>query len=624
MLEKINSPEDIKKLSVDELGDLASEIRQRIINVLSVNGGHLASNLGVVELSLALHYVFNSPLDKLIFDVSHQTYTHKLLTGRNSQFEKIRKYKGLCGFSDPNESTYDHFYAGHAGTALSLALGAAKNRDMFNRDEYVVPVIGDATLTCGMVLEALNNLPHDLKRFIVVLNDNAMSISNNVGAITHILGKIIGSPLINKLRAENGEKSYLPHMNRGRQVNETQTGPVDSPAAFFEQYGLHYVGPIDGHDIKKLVQKLSSLKKEPKPCLIHVVTSKGKGMPAALSNPITHHGAKPFNPDSGKFLPNPTAKPTFPKVFGHHILKMATEDPQVMAVTPAMSHGSCLDSFKEAFPDRCIDVGIAESHSVTYCGGIAKEGGLKVVASIYATFLQRAFDNLFHDVCLQSSPVVFAIDRAGLSPADGSTHHGIYDISFLKSMPNMVVCQPRNGRVLKELMNSAFSWNLPTAIRYPNMITEEEDALLEERELGKGDVLIEGQGLLILGLGHMNSEALKVHQMLQEKGIESTVFDPVFVKPLDEKKLHELLKTHSMVLTLEEHSLQGGLGNSVNQFLMQNNLGNIQVLNKGIPDLYLQQGSRSDLLKEVRLQPLQIVEDVIEAFSLKPAELAPL
>ncbi len=610
---------------MEELESLAHEIRQRIIKVLSVNGGHLSSNLGIVELTLALHYVFNAPIDKFIFDVSHQTYAHKLLTGRNSLFEKIRQYKGLCGFSDPQESNYDHFYAGHAGTALSLALGCAKERDLNQRDEYIVPIIGDATLTCGMVLEALNNLPHDLKRFIVVLNDNAMSISNNVGAITHILGRIIGSPLINKLRAENGDKNYLAHVDRGLQVKGLPgVGAMESPSAFFEQYGLHYIGPIDGHDIKKLIAKLTTLKKAPGPCLIHVLTTKGKGMPAAMSNPTTHHGAKPFNPDSGKFLPNPTSKPTFPKVFGKHILKMAQSDPTIIAVTPAMSHGSCLDRFKEEFPDRCIDVGIAEAHSVTYCGGMAKNGELKVVSSIYATFLQRAFDNLFHDVCLQQSPVVFAIDRAGLSPADGSTHHGVYDISFLKAMPNMVICQPRNGQVLKELLDVAFDWKQPTAIRYPNMITEEDSAIPTVRSLGKGEVLKEGRGLLIIALGHMNQEALMVHEMLLERGIESTVFDPIFIKPLDEESLHRLIETHSMIVTLEEHSLQGGLSSSINQFIIQNYIRDVQVLNKGIPDVYLQQGSRKELLKEVRLLPDQIVQDIVESFALQTSQLATL
>lgn len=625
MLSEIQCPQDIQKLTVTELEALAQEIRQRIINVLSVNGGHLASNLGVVELTLALHYVFNAPIDKFIFDVSHQTYAHKIITGRNKQFEKIRKYQGLCGFSDPKESIYDHFYAGHAGTALSLALGVAKNRDLLKRDEYVVPIIGDATLTCGMVLEALNNLPHDLKRFIVILNDNAMSISNNVGAITNILGRIINSPLINKLKSENEGKGYLPHLDRCGQtpINKALTG-ASSPSVFFEQYGFNYIGPIDGHDIKKLVQKLTALKNEPGPCLLHVLTIKGKGMPEAMSNPITHHGAKPFNPDSGKFLPNPSQKPTFPKVFGNHILKMAQEDEAIVAVTPAMSHGSCLDNFKEAFPDRCLDVGIAEAHSVTYCGGMAYGNQLKVVSSIYATFLQRAFDNVFHDVCLQKSPVVFAIDRAGLSPADGSTHHGLYDIGFLKMLPGMIICQPRDGRLLKELLNAAFSWQSPVAIRYPNMETHDDDEVVHERPLGKGEVLVYGKDLLIIALGNMCQEALEVHKLLLEKGISSTVFDPIFIKPLDVDQLERLLETHSMIVTIEEHSLQGGLGNTINQYLIEQNKMQVQVLNKGIPDIFLQQGTRTDLLKEVDLTPQQITEDILETFSLKFSELVEL
>lgn len=627
MLSNILGPGDIKSLSFQELEDLAAEIRQRIISVLSVNGGHLASNLGMVELTLALHYVFNTPNDKLIYDVSHQTYTHKLLTGRNSHFEGIRKYKGLCGFSHPEESQYDHFYAGHAGTALSLALGVAKNRALHKRDEYIIPVIGDATLTCGMVLEALNNLPHDIKRFIVVLNDNAMSISNNVGAITNILGRILGVPMMNKFRSEKSSKEHLEaHIERwarAKSMLKIESG-MTSPPAFFEQYGLSYTGPIDGHDIKKLIQQLNVLKKAEGPCLLHVVTTKGKGMPEAMQNPITHHGAKPFNPDSGKFLPNPSSKPTFPKVFGKHILEMAKKDPQILAVTPAMSFGSCLDSFKKEFPDRCIDVGIAEAHSVTYCAGIAYGQEMKVFSSIYATFLQRALDNVFHDVCLQKIPVVFAIDRAGISGADGPTHHGIYDIGFLKVMPNIVICQPRDGKVLKELMNEAFNWKLPTAIRYPNKITEEDDGVLQKRAFGKGEVLIQGKDILIIALGHMNTEALQVHNKLKERGIESTVFDPIFIKPLDEEKLEELLQTHSMVVTIEEHSVHGGLGNTINQYLVQNQKLHIQVLNKGIPDLYLQQGSRDELLSEIGLLPDQITEDIIECFGLKVQQMATL
>lgn len=626
ILNSLHSPADIKKLSIDQFEQLASEIRHRIIEVMSVNGGHLASNLGVVELTLALHYVFNSPDDKMIWDVSHQTYVHKLLTSRNDRFHQIRQYKGLCGFSNPKESEHDHFHAGHAGTALSLALGVAKNRDLTKRQEFILPIIGDATLTCGLSLEALNNVTRDLKKFIVILNDNAMSISKNVGAITHILSRLINNPTANKIYQEIDNfvskiPSYGPLISQqGHKIAESLKNLV-SPAAYFEQYGLSYIGPIDGHDVKKLIDVLEAVKESNWPVVIHVLTRKGEGMAEAIKNPVSYHGAKPFSKDTGKFLPNPTTKPTFPKIFGAHILKMAEKDPSVVAVTPAMSAGSCLDDFMLKFPERCLDVGIAESHAVTFCGGIAYGGKMKVVSSIYATFLQRAFDNVFQDICLQELPVVFAIDRAGISGPDGSTHHGIYDISFLNAMPNMVISQPRNGHVLKELMESAFSWKRPVAIRYPNQTTEDSDAPLMERELGKGEMLIEEEELLIIALGHMNSLALKTHELLSAQGIKASVMDPVFVKPLDAELICRLLLTHQKIVTIEEHSVQSGMGSIINHFLMRQGFSNIQVLNLGIPETFLEHGSNQDLLNEIGLTPEKIVKQIITHFSLKHLSL---
>ena len=623
-LSAIQSPEDIKSLSISELEELAIEIRHRIIEVLSVNGGHLASNLGVVELTLAMHKVFDSPQDKFIWDVSHQTYVHKLLTGRNDRFHQIRQFKGLCGFCHPKESCHDHFQAGHAGTALSLALGVAKNRDLTKRQEYIIPVIGDATLTCGLALEALNNISRELKRFIVILNDNAMSISKNVGAITHILSRLLSNPTTNKIFQEldtfiSKIPSYGPLLSQqGHKITESLKNLV-SPAAYFEQYGLSYIGPINGHDVKKLINVLEGVKDSNWPVVIHILTRKGEGMDEAIKNPVSYHGARPFSRDTGKFLPNPTTKPTFPKIFGAHILKMAEKDPSVVAVTPAMSAGSCLDEFMKKFPDRCLDVGIAESHAVTFSGGIAYGGKMKVVTSIYATFLQRAFDNVFHDICLQELPVIFAIDRAGISGPDGSTHHGIYDISFLNAMPNMVISQPRNGHVLKELMESAFSWKRPTAIRYPNMATEDSDEPLKERELGKGEVLIEGKDILLVALGHMNSVALKAHALLAELGIESTVLDPVFVKPLDADLICRLLLTHQKVVTIEEHSAAAGLGSILNNFLMRQGFSNVQVLNFGIPETFLEHGSHQDLLNEIGLTPEKIVKQILTCFNLRSA-----
>ncbi|HSW73277.1 MAG TPA: 1-deoxy-D-xylulose-5-phosphate synthase [Chlamydiales bacterium] len=587
-LSKISSPEDLKKFRIDELYSVAEEIRSRIIEVLSVKGGHLSSNLGIVELSIALHYSFHSPYDKFIFDVSHQTYPHKLLTGRNHLFETIRQFKGLCGFSHPEESPHDHFFAGHAGTALSLALGVAKNRDLSGRKEHILPILGDASLTCGLTLEALNNVPRELKNFIVVLNDNEMSISQNVGNIKNIMSA----------------RQFI----KGDSFKHTV-----SPAAFFEQFGLTYVGPIDGHDIRALIAVFESLKHNPRSIILHVLTTKGKGMPMAIQNPTPYHGCKPFDLVSGKFLPTPSNKPTFPKIFGKHLLKMAENDPGLVAITPAMPAGSCLDDFMAQFPERCLDVGIAEGHSVTFAGGIAYGCKMKVVAVIYATFLQRALDNLFQDVCLQELPVIFALDRAFISGPDGSTHHGIYDIAFLNAMPNMIIVQPRDGHLLKELLESAFHWGRPTAIRYPNLVTDEPDLPVQYRELGKGEIIYSGEEIAIIALGHMCSVALEVKDLLQKEGLNPTIVDPVFAKPLDTELFCDLLSNHSSIVTLEEHSLQGGLGSIINSFIVRNGF-HPNVLNLGIPDTFVQHGANKDLLQELQLDAKSIAKRILSHF----------
>jgi 1-deoxy-D-xylulose-5-phosphate synthase len=627
ILATIHSPQDLKTLSFQKLNQLAFEIRQRIIEILSINGGHLASNLGSVELTLALHKVFNSPDDKLIWDVSHQTYTHKIITGRNDNFHTIRKYKGLCGFCNPKESPHDLFHAGHAGTALSLALGVAKNRDLTKRQEHVIPIIGDATLTCGMSLEALNNIHRDLKNFIVILNDNAMSISKNVGAITRILSRILSNPTTNKIYHElDSIVSKIPSYGamlakQGHKITESLKNLV-SPAAFFEQYGLSYVGPIDGHDIKKLIDLFEALKNSQWPVVVHILTKKGQGMEEALKNPVSYHGVRPFDVGTGKFLPNPSTQPTFPKVFGTHILKMAESDPSLVVVTPAMSSGSMLDELMKKFPERCLDVGIAEAHSVTFSGGLAYGRKMKVVLSIYSTFLQRAHDNLFHDVCLQELPVVFAIDRAGLAGPDGVTHNGIYDISFLNAMPNMIITQPRNGHVLKELLESCFSWGQPAAIRYPNIQTEELNAPLTYREPGKGEILAEGKGILIIALGHMASIAMQVRELLLNKtGVEATVMDPIFIKPLDSELICRMLLTHQQIVTIEEHSLSSGMGSIINNFLMSNGFSNIQVINFGVPETFVEQGSHAELLNEIGLTPEKIYHRIALQFSLSEQNL---
>lgn len=617
ILDHFEDPSQLKHLSIDELKQLAGEIRQKIIDVMSVNGGHLASNLGSVELTLALHTVFSSPDDKFIFDVSHQTYAHKILTGRKRDFPTIRQFKGLCGFAHPKESPHDHFYAGHAGTALSLALGVAKNRELTKRKEFVIPVLGDASLTCGLTLEALNNIPKDLKRFIIVLNDNKMSISNNVGAITNILSRLINNPTANKLYQdiENliakipGYGKTLAHKVRESVKNLVSTAP------FFEQFGLSYVGPIDGHNLEGLIQVFEALKESDQPILLHLLTVKGKGMDVAAANPITWHGCKPFDKATETFHAS-SSKLSFPQIFGQHILKMAENDPSLVAITPAMPAGSCLEAFMEKFPERCLDVGIAEGHAVTFAGGLAYGRKMKVVSSIYATFLHRALDNLFHDVCLQELPVVFAIDRAGISGPDGSTHHGIYDISFLHAMPNMIICQPRNGLVLRELMESAFHWGRPTAIRYPNMATDDPQLPIKPRELGTAELLAQGKEIVIVALGHMCQVALQVKDLLQLEGLSITVVDPVFVKPLDTDFFCQILLSHQFVVTLEEHSLSGGLGMIFNSFMLRNGFNHIPVLNLGIPDMFVEQGSHKELSKEIGLDAESVARQILKHYEM--------
>ena len=619
MLTELKTPEDIKDYSLEQLEELAGEVRQKIIDVLSINGGHLASNLGTVELSVALHKVFHSPEDKFIFDVSHQTYSHKLLTGRLCRFDKIRQFKGLCGFSHPKESPHDHFFAGHAGTALSLALGVAKNRDLTGRKEHIIPILGDASLTCGLTLEALNNIPKGLERFIVVLNDNRMSISHNVGAMTHILSRFINNPRSNKiyqeiekllLRIPGYGSSLAKH---GVRLKESIKNLV-STAPFFEQFNLAYVGPVDGHDIGKLTCILEELKEATQPVLLHVLTIKGKGMPSAMSNPITYHGCKPFDKLTGDFLPSKSQQ-TFPSIFGKHLLKMAESDPSVVTVTPATPVGACLENFMRSFPERCLDVGIAEGHAVTFCGGLAYGKKMKVICSIYSTFFQRAFDNLFHDVCLQELPVIFAIDRGGISGPDGATHHGIYDIAFLNAMPNMVICQPRDGHLLKELMESAFAWQRPVAIRYPNTATVENlEVPLAKREMGTAEILRAGSELLIVALGVMCQMALEVRALLEPHGIKATVVDPIFVKPLDVDLFCTLLSSHKILITIEEHTLNGGLGSILNNFLVRNKFTHLQVLNFGIPDTFLDHGSNKEILTELGLNPESMAQQILNEF----------
>lgn len=621
-LKDIRSPDDLKLLSFGELNQLAQEIRERIIAVLSVNGGHLASNLGSVELMIAMHYVFSSPQDIFIFDVSHQTYTHKLLTNRNDyRFEKIRTVNGLSGFSNPKESVHDHFYSGHAGTALSLSLGMARERDLSGGPNHIIPFIGDGSLTCGLSLEALNNLPRNLGRFIVVLNDNEMSISRNVGSITNILSRLLSNPTTSKWSRElESLFSKIPMCGsslakHGFKLTESVKNLV-SEAPFFEQFGLSYIGPVDGHDLRKLITVFQSVKDLDLPIIVHAYTKKGYGVEKAEQDPMSYHGARPFDPITCEFLPSNTMQSTFPKIFGKHVLKMGEKNDKLLVVTPAMSVGSCLEAFAEKFPKRFFDVGIAEGHAVTFSGGLGKTGNLNVFCSIYSTFLQRALDNLFHDVCLQNTPIFFAVDRAGFSPSDGVTHHGIYDISFLVTMPNLVVCQPRNGHLLRELMESSLLWNRPAVMRYPNLPTEDNELPVRYRPMGRAEILSQGEELLIIALGHHCNTALTVRDLLKPLGIHATVVDPIFIKPLDSELIGNLLLTHDKIVTIEEHSLKGGLGSEINNFIISHDFRQVECLNFGIPEAFIDHGTYASLLQEIGLTPEKIVKKIVTHFSL--------
>ncbi|MCI5052906.1 MAG: 1-deoxy-D-xylulose-5-phosphate synthase [Simkaniaceae bacterium] len=557
MLNTISSPADVKTIPRENLPALADEVRKRIVDVMSEKGGHLGSNLGIVELTIALHRVFNAPLDKIIYDTSHQTYPHKLLTGRNSQFETIRQLDGLCGFTHPVESPYDHFYAGHAGTALSLALGLAEST---KESEHVIAVIGDAELSCGLTLEAINNIHK--RRVIIVLNDNDMFISPSTGRYTKILREI----------REGGQRA----------------GEM-----FFGKLGIQYIGPIDGHDIDRSIEAMERAKESNGPILIHALTEKGHGLDHAIANPVAFHGVKPFHQETGSF--KKAGSLTFPKIFGKQMLEMADSDPNLYVISPATPAGSALTAMMEKYPNRCLDVGIAEGHAVTFCGGLGWSRDCKVVCSVYSTFLQRAIDNIFHDVCLQKVPVVFAIDRGGLASGDGVTHNGIYDIGLLRPIPNLAICAPRNGQVQRELFDSAFSWGMPVAIRYPNLATEEAAEPLAYRKLGKGEVVSSGEEIAIVALGHMVSIALEVKERLVEAGYNPTIVDPIFVKPLDEPLFNEILSSHRMVVTIEEHVSSSGLASIVNNFIVTKGYRDIEVVNIGLPDDYIDHGSHASL-----------------------------
>ena len=604
MLEKIQKANDIKKLNQEELPVLAQEIRQFLIEKISKTGGHLASNLGVVELTMAMHLVFTLPEDKIIWDVGHQSYTHKILTGRKDGFDDLRKYGGMSGFPKRKESECDAFDTGHSSTSISAGLGYVCARDLQNEDYSVISVIGDGSLTGGMAYEALNNASRLKKNFIIVLNDNHMSISENVGGMSDYLAKLRTADFYTDLK--KGVTNMLhnvpvvgdPMIEHIRKTKSSLKQLV-VPGMFFEDMGITYLGPIQGHSIPMLVRAFHEAKKIDGPVLLHVLTKKGKGYEPAETQPDKFHGIGPFQVETGE-PETPKQKDTYTDVFGKVMCDEATRNPKIVAITAAMADGTGLSKFRKKYPERFFDVGIAEEHATTFAAGLAA-GGMKPVFAVYSSFLQRAYDQLIHDVALQNLPVVFAVDRAGLVGSDGETHQGIFDLSYLSSIPNMVVMSPKHKWELADMLRFALSYNGPIAIRYPR--GSASDVCQEFRSpvvYGKSEMLYEESEIAIVFVGHMFEEALAVRKKLKEAGYACSLVNARFVKPMDTEMLDRLAKTHRLIVTIEENVQSGGFGEHVTEYLSSKDTG-VRSLILALPDDYVEHGNVEVLRKETGL-----------------------
>jgi len=596
LLDEINSPADIKGLSLVQLEALAAEIRERLIRSLSRTGGHLGPNLGVVELTLAMHFVFDTPTDKFVFDVSHQAYVHKLLTGRAERFDTIRQPGGLNGFMLRTESEHDVYGAGHAGTALSAALGMAVARDLRGSKEHVVALAGDAAFTNGISFEALNNIADQTNRLIVVLNDNEWSIDRNVGAIARYLHKIVTNEHVSHL---HGSAARLLERLGGktavglvRKAEEAAKGML-WPSVFFEEFGLTYYGPLDGHGLSELIETFKFLKTQEKPVVLHAITQKGRGFQPALDKQKKFHGLGPYDAETGET--KPAGQKTYSETFADTLVKLANENEKVIGITAAMPNGTALDLFKPHHPKRYFDVGIAEEHAVIFAAGMATQG-FKPFCAIYSTFLQRAFDPIVHDVCLQKLPVVFCMDRGGLSGDDGATHHGLFDISYLRGIPNIIHMVPKDEDELADMMYTAMLHDGPSAIRYPRgtgpgkAIKARPAALT----IGKAEVIEDGEDVAIFGLGALLPMAEELGALLDREGYSAAVINPRFVKPLDRDLLEAYARRVSAVVTFEDHVLMGGFGSVVLEALSEMNL-NVPVVRVGWPDRFIEHGKVDQL-----------------------------
>ncbi len=607
LLQKINSSADLKMLTLEEIKLLAGEIRQLIIDVVSKNGGHLAPNLGVVELTLALHKVFTTPKDKIIWDVGHQSYIHKILTGRKELFPTLRQYHGMSGFPKRKESEHDAFGTGHSSTSISAALGMAVARDLKGEDNNVIAVIGDGSMTGGMAFEALNNAGDLHKKMIVILNDNEMSISKNVGAMSQYLCDLRTGETYNKIKRD--VEGWLKGLDFGSDVLsaiERLKGSVKYlmvPSSVFEELGFKYLGPIDGHDLNKLLEVLEAAKHVNGPVLVHVITKKGKGYEPAETSPNKFHGTGPFEIATGKKISDPAAPIAYTEMFGKTLTELAAENEKIVAITAAMPDGTGLNKFAEQYPQRFFDVGIAEQHAVTAAAGMAAEG-LKPVVAVYSTFLQRAYDSVLHDICMQNLPVTLCLDRAGIVGDDGYTHHGVFDYAYLRSMPQMTIMAPKDENELRHMLNTALSFDGPITIRYPrgSGVGVDCSEALQQLSIGKGEVLREGEGVCLLAIGSMVAVALQAVDVLAEQGIKAGVINLRFAKPLDEELLVQAAKKYSKLVTLEEGVVAGGVGSAVLELL--NNKGLLQttqVLNLGIPDEFVPHGDKKYLFRDIGL-----------------------
>ncbi len=627
ILEKINLPSDLKKLSEDELVLLCEELRSFLIENVSKTGGHLASSLGVVELTVALHYVFNTPEDVIVWDVGHQAYAHKILTGRRDRFHTLRQYGGISGFLKRNESEYDNYGAGHASTALSAAYGIAVGRDRKNENHRVVSVFGNGALTGGLCYEAINNIgSSNIPKFIAILNDNKMSISENVGAINKYLNNFAQTTLYNRFRRRVREGlEKFPRIGKqmsflARRIEEGARGILTS-GALFEALSFDYIGPIDGHNIKELIRTLNNLKDTDHPVLLHITTVKGKGYAPAEASPEGYHGVKPFSPEEGLVETGPKLF-LFQDVFGKELCRLGKLDERVVGITAAMPSGTGITPFFEKFPERSFDVGIAEGHSIIFAAGLAVKG-MKPFIAIYSTFLQRAYDPVIHDVALQNLPVIFCIDRAGIVGEDGSTHHGSFDISYLLHIPNMVVSAPKDGNELKNLMFTALKHDKsPFAIRYPKSVAEPYDENKEpvELEIGSWEIVSRGNDIVIIAVGPMVKVALQSAEILERNGISTEVVNARFLKPIDEKFIKERIPSFSMVITAEENSQIGGFG-AYFDLSLQNLDIKVKRLSLGIPDRFITHGKRELLLEEIGLTAQKIAEKILICLKQKKSKI---